>query len=94
MVSAKRGNPPLGCCSHRHPNIEFEKSYQYSDRILTKISRENKLVFCMGDQFEVNLSNCNVHTYTNDVGNIFSNNTVHEAIIDSYLAGCCPICDL
>ena len=71
----------LDCCSYGHPNKEIEKFYQYIDRILTKISEENKLVFCMGDQFNVNLSNCNVHTRTDDIDNIFSNNTVHGAII-------------
>ena len=32
---------------------------------MAKISKENKLVFCMGD-FNVNLSNYNGHTHTND----------------------------
>ena len=36
----------------------------------------------MGDQFNVNNSNYNVHAHINDIDNIFSNNTVHEAIID------------
>ena len=45
----------LGCCLYRHPNTEMEKFYQYIDRNLAKISKENKLVFCMGDQFNVNL---------------------------------------
>ena len=35
----------------------------------------------MGDQFDVNLSNYNIHTPTNDIDNIFSNNTVHKAVI-------------
>ena len=34
----------------------------------------------MGDQFNVNFSNYNVHTHTNDSDNIFSNNATHEAI--------------
>ena len=59
----------LGCCSYRHPNTEIEKFYQYIDRILTKISKESKLVFCMGDQFDVNLSNYNIHTHTDDIDN-------------------------
>ena len=37
------------------------------DRILTKVSsKENTLVFCMVDSFNVNPSNYNVHTHTND----------------------------
>ena len=54
---------------------------KYIDRILKQISKESTLVFCMGDQFDVNLSNYDVHIRTNDIDNIFSNNTVHEAII-------------
>ena len=69
------------CCSYRDPNTEIEMFYQYIDRILTKISEENKPVFCMGDQCDINLSNYNVHTHANDIDNIFSNHTVHEAII-------------
>ena len=46
----------LGCCSYRQ-NTKTEKFYEHIDRILTKISKENKLVFCMGDQFDVNVSN-------------------------------------
>ena len=84
-------------CSYRHP----KKFYQYIDKMLTKIFEENKLVFCLGDQFNVNLSNYNVYTHTNEfltimihiiycptdhsasiVDNIFSKNTVHEAIIE------------
>ena len=37
----------------------------------------------MGDQLDDNLSNYNIHTRTNDIDNIFSNNTGHEAIIGS-----------
>ena len=70
----------LGCCSYRHPDTEIEKFYQYIARILTEISKENKLVFCMGYQFNVNFLNYNVHTHTNDIDNTFSDNTVHEAI--------------
>ena len=76
----------LACCSYRHPNTETEKFYQYVDRIFTKISKESKLVFCMGDQFNINLSTYNVHTHAND--NIFSNNTVHEAIIGIIILLC------
>ena len=32
----------------------------------------------MGDQFDVNLSNYNMHTPTNDIDNIFSSSTVHK----------------
>ena len=35
----------------------------------------------MGDQFDVNLSNYNMYTPTNDIDNIFLSNTVHKAII-------------
>ena len=45
------------------------------------ISKVNKFVFCMGDQFDVNLSNYNIHTRTNDIDNIILDNTVHKAII-------------
>ena len=42
----------------------------------------------MGDQFNVSLSNYNLCTHTNDIDNIFSNNTVHEAIIGIII----PLC--
>ena len=71
----------LGCCSYRHPNTEIEKFYQYIHRSLTKITKEKEIVFCMGDQFHVNILSYNIHFYTNHIDNIFSNNTVHEAKI-------------
>ena len=35
---------------------------------MTKISKENKLLFCMGD-FSVNLLNYDMHSHTNDLVN-------------------------
>ena len=67
-----------------HVRIEFTQRNTLNVRIATafnKIPIVNKFVFCMGDQFDVNLSNYNIHTPTNDIDNIFSNNTVHKAII-------------
>ena len=63
----------LRCCAYRDPNTDVEKFINYMDRIMTKIVKENKLGFCMGD-FNVNLLNYNVHNPTNDfVDSMLSN---------------------
>ena len=58
-IKNKKSQNVLCCYAYRNPNTEIDKF------IMGKISKENKLVFCMGD-FNVNLLNYNVHTYTND----------------------------
>ena len=64
-IKNKESQNVLCCCAYRHPNTEIDKFNKYIDTVMAKISKENKLVFCMGD-FNVNLSNYNVHTHTND----------------------------
>ena len=38
----------LCCCAYRHPNTDVEKFINYMDKIMTKIVKENKLVFLYG----------------------------------------------
>ena len=61
---------------YRHPNTDIEKFINYMDKVMTKIVRENKLVFCMGD-FSVNLLNYNVHNPTNEF---------LDSVLSSYLS--------
>ena len=55
----------LCCCAYRHPNTDVKKFNDYIDQIMQKISKENKLLFIMGD-FNVNLLNYESHIDTND----------------------------
>ena len=64
-IKNKKSQNVLCCCAYRHPNTEIDKFNKYINRVMANISKENKLVFCMGD-FNVNLLNYNVHTHTND----------------------------
>ena len=63
-----------------------QKQYRCIDRILTKYLKQTNLCSDMGGQFDVNLSNYNMHTPTNDIDNIFLSNTVHKAIIGIIIA--------
>ena len=47
---------------------------------MTKITKENKLIFCMGD-FNVNLLNYNTHNYTNE----FMNNMISHYLLPHIL---------
>ena len=53
------------CCAYRHPNADVKKFNDHIDQIMQKISKENKLLFLMGD-FNVNLLNYESHIDTND----------------------------
>ena len=64
-IKNRKSQNVLCCCAYRHPNTEIDKFNEYINRVMAKISKENKLVFCMGD-FNANLLNYNVHTHTND----------------------------
>ena len=55
----------LCCCAYGHSNTKREKFNKYIDRVMTKISKENKLVFCICD-FNVNLLNYDMHSHAND----------------------------
>ena len=43
---------------------ETEKFNKYIDKIMTKISKENRLIFCMHGDFNVNLLHYNTPNYT------------------------------
>ena len=64
----KKSQNVLCCCAYRHPNTEVEQFNKYMDKVMDKVSKENKLIFCMGD-FNVNLLNYNIHSHTNDFVN-------------------------
>ena len=64
-IKNKKSQNVLCCCAYRRPNTEVEKFNDYIDKVMQKISKENKLIFCMGD-FNVNLLNYNLHSHTND----------------------------
>ena len=55
----------LCCCAYRHPNTDVKKFNEYVDQTMNKISKENKLIFLIGD-FNINLLNYNSHNETND----------------------------
>ena len=63
-----------------HLNTEIEKFNKYIDKIMTKISKENNLIFCMGD-FNGNLLNYNTHNYTNE----FMNNMISHYLLPHIL---------
>ena len=67
-IKNKKSQNILCCCAYRHPNTEIEKFNKYIDGIITKISKENKIMFCMGD-FNVNLLNYDMHSHTNNFVN-------------------------
>ena len=63
----------LCACTYRHPNTDIKKYIDYMDKTMSKISKENKLVFVMGD-FNVNLLNYESHNETNDFINTMVSN--------------------
>ena len=63
-----------------HPNTEIEKFNKYIDKIMAKTSKENKLIFCMGD-FNVNLLNYDTHNYTDE----FINNMISHYLLPHIL---------
>ena len=79
-IKNKRSQNILCCCSYRHPNTEIEQFNKYIDKVMTKITEENKLIFCMGD-FNVNLLNYNTHNYTNE----FMNNMISHYLLPRIL---------
>ena len=55
----------LCCCAYRHPNTDVKKFNDHIDQIMQNISKENKLLFLMGD-FNVSLLNYESDIDTND----------------------------
>ena len=56
IKNAKSSNI-LCCCAYRHPNTDSEKFTEYMDMTMSKLSKENKLIFVLGD-FNLNPLNC------------------------------------
>ena len=51
--------------AYRHPNTDVKTFNDYVNQTMQKISKENKLIFLMGD-FNVNLLNYESHDETNE----------------------------
>ena len=66
-VEIKNAKSPniLCCCAYRHPNTDSRKFTEYMDMTMNKLSKENKLIFVMGD-FNLNLLDSESHSETND----------------------------
>ena len=64
-IKNTKGQNVLCCCTYRHPITDINKFNNYIDNIVQKISKENKLLFIMGD-FNVNFLNYESHNDTND----------------------------
>ena len=56
---------------YRHPNTELKCFIDYINKILSKVAKENKLIFIM-DDFNINLLNYESHSDTNE----FLNNMI------------------
>ena len=48
-IKNNKGQHVLCCCAYRHPNTDIKKFNNYIDSMMQKISKENKLLFIMGD---------------------------------------------
>ena len=68
IKNSKSQNVLCGC-AYRHPNANADKFNDYINQTLEKISKENKLIFLIGD-FNINLLNYESHGETNDFINI------------------------
>ena len=73
-VEIKKCKSPniLCCCAYRHLNTDSKTFTEYMDMTMSKLSKEDKLIFVMGD-FNLNLLNCESHSETDD----FLNCMVH-----------------
>ena len=59
----------LCCCAYRHPSSDIAKFTDHLQQALSSITKENKLIFVMGD-FDINLLNYENHTLTNEFINV------------------------
>ena len=64
IKNSKSQNVLCGC-AYRHPNTNVCKFNDYINQTMEKISKENKLIFLIGD-FNINLLNHESHGETND----------------------------
>ena len=76
---------------YRPPNSDVNDFIQDMDSLITKISRENKICYLMGD-FNLNLLNCENHKLTNAFLDIMYSNMFFPLItrptrIPSYIQG-------
>ena len=64
IKNSKSQNVLCGC-AYRYPNTNVDKFNDYINQTMEKISKENKLIFLIGD-FNINLLNYESHGETND----------------------------
>ena len=64
IKNSKSQNVLCGC-AYRNPNTNVDKFNDYINQTMEKISKENKLIFLIGD-FNINLLNYEPHGETND----------------------------
>ena len=48
-IKPNHGKNILCCCSYRHPNTDKEKFIQYLDLVASKVAKEKKLIYLMGN---------------------------------------------
>ena len=65
----------LCCCAYRHPNTELICFTDCINKILSKVAKENKLIFMMGD-FNMNLLNRVPNYESHSDTNEFLNNMI------------------
>ena len=61
---------------YRHPSAELKCFIDYIDKILSKVAKENKLIFMMGD-FSINLLNYESYSGTDE----FLNNMISRYLL-------------
>ena len=66
-IKSSKSQNVLCCCAYRHSNTDVKKFNEYVDQTMHKISisKENKLIFLIGD-FNINLLNYNSHNKKKD----------------------------
>ena len=64
-IKNSRSQNVLCGCAYRHPNTNPDKFNDDINQTMEKISKENKLIFLMGD-FNISLLNYESHGETND----------------------------
>ena len=62
-IKQKKSKNILCCCAYRHPDTDVEEFKDHLEKVFQKISKENKLIYLMGD-FNFDLLNYETDTDT------------------------------
>ena len=62
-IKLKESKNILCCCAYRHPDTDVEEFKDHLEKVFQKISKENKLIYLMGD-FNFDLLNYETDTGT------------------------------